>query len=75
MWHKGNMATGTLPHHVLTAMVLANSVACCAESCAALVLSMVLTKSYSTKKRSVPFLGPCLSKIIRKNPNNFTDLH
>ena len=24
---------------------------------------------------NVPFSGPCLSKIIRKNPNNFTDLH
>uniref|UniRef100_A0A8K9URZ8 Calnexin n=1 Tax=Oncorhynchus mykiss TaxID=8022 RepID=A0A8K9URZ8_ONCMY len=27
------------------------------------------------KKRNVPFSGPCLSKIIHKNPNNFTDLH
>uniref|UniRef100_A0A8C8F6S9 10-formyltetrahydrofolate dehydrogenase n=1 Tax=Oncorhynchus tshawytscha TaxID=74940 RepID=A0A8C8F6S9_ONCTS len=27
------------------------------------------------KKRNVPFSGPCLSEIIRKNPNNFTDLH
>uniref|UniRef100_A0A674CUH3 Dynamin-1-like protein n=1 Tax=Salmo trutta TaxID=8032 RepID=A0A674CUH3_SALTR len=29
----------------------------------------------STTKRNVPFSGPCLSKIIRKNPSNFTDLH
>uniref|UniRef100_A0A674F3N0 UDP-glucose ceramide glucosyltransferase-like 1 n=1 Tax=Salmo trutta TaxID=8032 RepID=A0A674F3N0_SALTR len=28
-----------------------------------------------SKKRNVPFSGPCLSKIIRKNPNNLTDLH
>lgn len=28
-----------------------------------------------SKKRNIPFSGPCLSKIIRKNPNNFTDLH
>ena len=27
------------------------------------------------KKRKVPFSGPCHSKTIRKNPNNFTDLH
>ena len=28
-----------------------------------------------SKKRNVPFSGLCLSKIICKNPNNFTDLH
>ena len=27
-----------------------------------------------SKKRNFPFSGPCLSKIIHKNPNNFTDL-
>jgi hypothetical protein len=27
-----------------------------------------------SKKINIPFSGPCLSKIIRKNPNNFTDL-
>lgn len=46
MWPRGNIAIGTLPHQMFIAMVLANSVACCAESCAALALSMVLTKSY-----------------------------
>jgi hypothetical protein len=25
------------------------------------------------KERNVPFSGPCLSKTIHKNPNNFTD--
>jgi hypothetical protein len=29
----------------------------------------------SAKERNVPFSGLCLSKIICKNPNNFTDLH
>ena len=28
-----------------------------------------------SKKRNVPFSGPCLSKIICKNLNNLTDLH
>jgi hypothetical protein len=28
-----------------------------------------------SKKRNVPFSGPCLSKIISKNPKNYTDLH
>ena len=29
----------------------------------------------SKKKENVPVSGPDLSKIIRKNPNVFTDLH
>ena len=28
-----------------------------------------------SKKINFPFSGPCFSKIIRKNTNNFTDLH
>jgi hypothetical protein len=32
-------------------------------------------KGKLSEKTNVPFSGPCLSKIISKNPNNFTDLH
>ena len=32
-------------------------------------------KNKLSKKRNGPFSRPCLSKIIRKNQNNFTDLH
>jgi hypothetical protein len=44
-------------------------------------LGSILTMQLSNRsfinsaKRNIPFSGPCLSKIIYKNPNNFTDLH
>uniref|UniRef100_A0A8C7UVX0 Dynamin-1-like protein n=1 Tax=Oncorhynchus mykiss TaxID=8022 RepID=A0A8C7UVX0_ONCMY len=39
------------------------------------VRARILFVSKLNKKRNVPFSGSCLSKIIRKNPKNFTDLH
>ena len=36
---------------------------------------MNVLKYKLSKKRNIPFSGPCPSKIICKNPNNFTDLH
>uniref|UniRef100_A0AAZ3PE60 Transposase Tc1-like domain-containing protein n=1 Tax=Oncorhynchus tshawytscha TaxID=74940 RepID=A0AAZ3PE60_ONCTS len=36
---------------------------------------MLSTLYKLSKKINIPFSGPCLSKIICKNPNNFTDLH
>jgi hypothetical protein len=42
-----------------------------------LIIASILshTLNINSVKKEVPFSGPCLSKIIHKNPNNFTYLH